>query len=352
MALSFAKRIVGYGCWTLHADKEWGKFGTVTNNLTLLTFLRTLYKKVNHIKVILFRNPKLEVPDDRVIPLYRDGTINQALIDNLKSLVDEAAKQGFWVQICIWHHHAIADPNEYPESAPTILAPKWELEAGPRLAAYYAPSAARQAAFAEQRKLFERIGRDFGGYDNVIFELGNEMRIWDSDHKPAPNQNELDPAKVGDELNLKAWLANHLQALRASAPGPIRVCTSTGIDNEYTLFKPANGLNVDYFDFHAGEWGMFGFKGTGYPAGIRGCRDNAAVYKPGGKVLINADGLFHGQTLASSAEFASYMEFWASEAFQKGVSFVTKGWYPPKVPNISKPMLDALERAANAVPDA
>jgi hypothetical protein len=33
------------------------------------------------------------------------------------------------------------------------------------------------------------------------------------------------------------------------------------------------------------------------------------------------------------------------------VSFVTKGYYPPGVANISRPMLDALEHAANAIPE-
>jgi hypothetical protein len=45
------------------------------------------------------------------------------------------------------------------------------------------------------------------------------------------------------------------------------------------------------------------------------------------------------------------MELWAREAFQKGVSFVTKGYYPPGVADISRPMLNVLERVANSIPD-
>ena len=344
MALSFAKRIVGYGCWNLHFDRERGASGA-TGNKTLLTHLRSLYQKINHIKLIIFRKSTVEVPQDRVIPLYRhDGTINQALIDNLRRVVEEARLLDFWVQICIWHHHAIADPDEYPENAPGVLAPNWNATVAGRLQDYYAPSAGRQAAFAEHRRLFQRIGAEFGGYDNVLFELGNELRIWE----PVDT-----PGKAGDERNLKSWLADKLQTLRASVPGPIRVCTSTGIGNEYAMFKPPGGLPVDFFDFHSGQWKMTNKTGTDYPAGIRGCRDNAQTYKPGAKVLINTDGLFGpAETLANSANFAQYMELWAREAFQKGVSFVTKGYYPPGVADISKPMLNALERAANSVPDA
>jgi hypothetical protein len=353
MALSFAKRIVGYGCWNLHFDRELGKFGSVTNNQTLLTFLRSLYQKINHIKVILFRNTAADkLTSDRAIPLYRhDATINQVLIDNLKHLIDEANLKGFWVQICIWHHQALTDPGEYPENAPGVLAPDWSEPSIPgRLQKYYMPSASRQAAFAEHRKLFDRIGREFGGYDNVIFELGNELRIW-----PTVDTS----GKAGDERNLKAWLTGNLEALRAAAsPRPIRVCTSSGIANEYILFKPPGGLDVDYYDFHSGQWGMTDANGnpdrnsTKYPAGIRGCRDNAATYKPGAKVLINTDGLFRStDTVENSGAFAQLMQNWVGEAFQKGVSFVTKGFYPPGVSNISKPMLDALEHAANSIPE-
>jgi len=264
------------------------------------------------------------------------------------------------VQICIWHYHALAVQSEYPENAPGVLAPDWGEPSVPgRLQKYFMPSASRQAAFAEARRLFERIGRDFGGYDNVIFELGNEMRIWNDDR--LPNSDQLDPGRAGDERNLKAWLAGNLQALRAAAPRPIRVCTSSGIDNEYVFFKPSSGgLDVDYYDFHSGQWGMTDGSrqrnpdktSTKYPAGIRGCIDNAAVYKPGAKVLIDTDGLFGPEELATSATFAQYMELWAREAFQKGVSFVTKGYYPPGVPDISRPMLNVLERVANSIPDA
>lgn len=359
MALSFDKRIVGYGCYNLHFDRGRGA-SPATGGQTLLTYLRSLYKKINHIKLIVFRNAKAEVPADHVIQLYRaDGSINQEWIDNLRRVVEEARDHDFWVQICIWHYHALKykDLSEYPDHAPGVLAPNWDLALEKRLAAYYAPSASRQAAFAEHKLLFERIGREFGGYDNVIFELGNEMRIYDDDR--LDGADTLDPAKAGDERNLKAWLAANLQALRAAAPRPIRVCTSTGIDNEYIFFKQPGGLAVDFFDFHSGEWGMTDDtrarrpdkNSTKYPAGIRGCRDNAAVYKPGGKVLINTDGLFNGEELDTSAAFAQLMELWAREAFQKGVSFVTKGYYPPGVPDISRPMLNVLERVANSIPE-
>src|ERR1044071_4274787 len=367
MALDFAKRIVGYGCYNLHFDRGLGAC-PATGGKPLLTYIRSLYKKVNHIKVIIFRNAMAGgVVPDRAVQLYRQGgTINQELIDNLRALVEEARRlePQFWVQICIWHYHALKykDLSEYPEHAPVVLAPNWDLGLEDRLAAYYAPSASRQAAFAEHKRLFERIGREFGGYDNVIFELGNEMRIRDDDRQLPipPNPGQLDPNKAGDERNLKAWLATNLQALRNAAPGPIRVCTSTGIDNEYIFFKAPGGLAVDFFDFHSGEWGMTDDtvarhsdrNSTKYPAGIRGCRDNAAVYKPGGKVLINTDGLFRStDSVENSGEFAQLMQNWVGEAFQKGVSFVTNGFYPPKASGVSRPMLDALEHAANSIPE-
>ena len=340
MALSFSKRIVGYGAWNLHFDSQLGAT-TATDNLTFLSYLRALgYLKVNHVKIILFRKSTIEgLPANRSVPFYKpDGTINQALIDNTKRLVDEATAKGFWVQICIWHHQALTDRAEYPENAPAVLAPDWSIDrTGERLAKYYAPSAGRQAAFAEHRKLFHRIGAEFGGYPNVLFELGNELRVYNFD--------------TDDERNLRAWLEMNLNELRSAAPGPIRVCTSTGKDNEYRMFKQTPGLDVDYYDFHAGQWNMSDKFDNDYPIGIRQSRERVQVYKPGAKLLINDDGLFGGETFETSATFAQYMEKWATEAFRKGESFITKGYYPPGVA-ISRPMLDALERAANAVPES
>jgi hypothetical protein len=347
MSLSFSKRIVGYGAWNLHFDRLLGATAA-TNNLTFLSYLRSLgYHQINHIKVVLFRNSTIEgLPADRALTLYRrDGTINQALIDNLKRLVNEAAAKGFWVQLCIWHHHAIAreDRSEYPENAPGVLAPDWSIARdGDRLAKYYAPSASRQAAFEEHRKLFRKIGAEFGAYSNVLFELGNELRVWQS-HGTAE--------QWGDERNLRGWLAMMADALRSAAPNPIRVGVSTGIENEHPMFNPPVGLNVDFYDFHAGQWNMSNKYDNDYPIGMRQSRERVQNYKPGAKLLIDTDGLFGGESLSTSATFAQYMEKWAAEAFRRGESFITKGYYPPGVA-ISRPMLDALERAARAVSDA
>ena len=346
MALSFEKRIVGYGAWNLHFDKLLGATAA-TDNLTFLSYLRALnYFKVNHIKVVLFRKSTIEgLPAARALTLYKpDGTINQLLIDNLKRLIDEAARTGFWVQICIWHHHAIAaeDKSEYPENAPAVLAPDWSIARdGDRLAKYYAPSASRQAAFAEHKKLFRRVGVEFGGYDNVLFELGNELRVWNS--HPSDDQ-------IGDERNLRGWLSMMLTELRAGATRPIRVCCSTGISNEYFLFKQPTGLAVDYYDFHAGQWNMDNKFDNDYPQGMRQSRERVQLYRPGAKLLIDTDGLFGGETFQTSHTFAQYMEKWATEAFRRGESFITKGYYPPGV-SISRPMLDALELASRAVPE-
>lgn len=346
MSLSFDKRIIGYGAWNLHFDKLLGAT-PATDNLTFLSYLRALnYFKVNHIKIVLFRKATVEgLPADRALTLYKaDGTINQALIDNVKRLVSEAAAKGFWVQICVWHHHAIAteDQSEYPEHTPAVLAPDWSIAGdGQRLAKYYAPSASRQAAFAEHRKLFNRAGAEFGGFPNVIFELGNELRVW--------NALSTD-AQLGDERNLRSWLTSMLDTLRAAAPAPIRVCSSTGIDNEYLMFKQTPGLDVDFYDFHAGQWNMSDKFDDDYPIGIRQSRERVQVYRPGAKLLIDDDGLFHNESFGTSPAFAQLMEKWATEAFRRGESFMTKGYYPPGV-SISRPMLDALERAATAVPE-
>lgn len=344
MAMSFARRIIGYGAWNLHFDKTLGA-DAGSDDLPFLSYLRAWgYYKINHIKVVLFRNSTIEgLPAARALTLYRpDGTINQALIDNLKRLVAEAAAKGFWVQICIWHHHAIADKDEYPENAPAVLAPDWTITSdGERLAKYYGPLPSRQPAFNEHKKLFRRIGGEFGGYSNVIFELGNELRVW---------MNPAGADRQRDERNLRSWLASMLDALRTSAPGPIRVCTSTGINNESLLFTPPAGLPMDFYDFHAGQWGMADKFDADYPAGIGQSRGRVRSYKPGAKLLIDADGLFHNESFATSGAFADLMEKWAMEAFRRGESFITKGYYPPGVA-ISRPMLDALERASNAYPE-
>jgi len=345
MALDFNKRIIGYGAWNLHFDKDLGA-EPASDGLTFLSYLRAWgYYKVNHIKVVLFRKSTAEgLPEGRARTLYKpDGTINQVLIDNLKRLVNEAAANGFWVQICIWHHHAIAteDRSEYPENAPAILAPNWgQPNDGLRLRMYYSP-VGREAVFAEHRKLFRKIGAEFGSYSNVIFELGNELRVWQS--------SAGDEGKMVDERNLRSWLQSMLAELRGAAPNPIRVCCSTGIDNENLMFRPG-ALAVDFFDFHAGQWNMSDKFDNDYPIGIRQSRERVQGYKAGAKLLIDADGLFGGESFQTSGTFAQYMERWATEAFRRGESFITKGYYPPAIA-ISRPMLDSLERASNAVPE-
>jgi hypothetical protein len=350
MALSFDQPIIGYGAWNLHFDPMLGA-SSFTDGLNFPRYLRALnYFKVNHIKVVLFRKSTAEgLPAGK--PLYLPGGgINQALIDNLKFLVTEAAATGFWVQICIWHHHAIAkDGSEYPENAPGVLAPNWSLTGGARLSKYYAPTADRKPAFAEHKKLFRRIGSEFGQYENVIFELGNELRVWET--------LGGDPARVQDERNLKSWVASMLTELRAAAaPKTIRTCLSTAIPNEAIMFGEAPGLDVDFFDFHAGQWKMTKREDTTYPQGITQSRNRVNGYKSGAKLLIDADGLFGPETFQTSFDFSLFLQKWATEALKLRVgpggtsyreSFVTKGYYPPGL-NISWPMLDALELAARA----
>src|SRR6185503_6393435 len=73
----------------------------------------------------------------RTQPLFRRSAtpeLNSGFLENVLRLVRVAKTHNFWVQVCIFHHHAIAQNSrgtyEDPENVPALLDPKNEQTMG------------------------------------------------------------------------------------------------------------------------------------------------------------------------------------------------------------------------------
>jgi len=173
------KPLIGYGAYNLCFDSMLGRFDA--DGPTFFAQLRRGKWPVNLCKVIVFRNPEREgLTADRALPPYVDGAVSQAFLDNLQALVDDAAQQDppFFVQVCIFHHHAVKYEDEAPAavSLPPDLVPDYRsARLGNRLLDWFNPGPSTRLEL--QKELVRMVGNALLGRDNVIWELVNEVRI-------------------------------------------------------------------------------------------------------------------------------------------------------------------------------
>jgi hypothetical protein len=322
MPTQVPRRLIGYGAYNLCFDSQLGKTSSDPRNF--FDVLSGGGWPVNLVKVICFRKSVIEgLPLDRAVSLYRpDRTINPAFLDNLVKLVDYAATKKFFVQVCIFHYHAVKDPNESPENIPGELQPNFSAPLCSRLQTFF--TASSNAVTHKQKELVGQLGQRLAGRWNVIWELANEVR--------------MDGAGCTDEdnRNLVAWLSHMRDALTQSAGSDINVGTSTGIANEQVTGR---NLPVTFFDFHSGQWSATG----DYRFGIRTAKERAASYNPGAFLIINDDGVHDEQRTEAN------ITNWAGTAFQRGLHYASKATYPPGQA-FSTHTLNALKHANDLNP--
>src|SRR5207237_411928 len=171
--------------------------------------------------------------------------INPAFLHNLAALVDEAQKHQFWVQVCLFHEQAIelvdrsGAPAEFPEDAPLALNPFQDKDRKTqcqRLIEFFSPEASERLEL--QKELVRYVAGNLKGKPNVIWEMGNELRIQKALNEPCSDQDvQTANCKLAEWLNLM-WV----DLTHTSGPVPLDFEVSTGVKNEATLFSYANRL--------------------------------------------------------------------------------------------------------------
>lgn len=348
MPPALPRRLVGYGAYNLCFDKLHGR---ITDNPADPDFFASIRQRapfVNLVKVIVYRKSGIEgLKASRRLPLYTPAReINDAFVENLRALVDRAASLSpmFFVQVCIFSYHSVADldelpkehpndppkynpiPKEQPENVPYALVPPPPptVIIHPIDYARWWFSPGTDARTNAQRDVVARVGEALAGRPNVIWEIGNELRI------------KEDAQALTDHRVLAQWTKQMYDKLVARTGTDINVTCSTGISNELVM---ANNVPLNVYDYHSGQWDV-----GRYYTGIPRARQRAAGYNPNAPLIINDDGVPR-DTPRNRPNVAG----WAKTAFQNGLHYSTKASYPP-AEDYSQQQIDGLRDAVTAVP--
>ena len=371
--LMFPPRFVGYGAYNLCFDSQLGK--TSSTGKDFFQYIHERWPAINLVRVICFRKATVEglppvtydsagVPNGRTQPLFkRDKTLNPKFLDNLLALVQRAKEFDFWVQVCLFHVHAVkafSDGSfEEPENVPKILDPK---DAGmgsnncQRLTNFFniGDTAVAKERFKLQTGIVYAIASKLRWETNVLFEIANEVRIQGCSAADNSARN----------CKIVPWLNSLSESILSAIFWDHEPdCTSTGIENEAVTFsrqRPVQGCSEprfipSYYDFHAGQWKASDDVNT-YTAGIEAAKQRVLAYRgapadsPRASLIINDDGLnWDENTVEEKKANAARIKKWATVAFQKGLSYASKQQYPPAEP-FDTYALNALQAAHNAAP--
>lgn len=361
--LIFPQRFIGYGAYNLAFDNKLG----LKDGETFLQYVKRKAPAVNLVKVICFRRATAEgllpatydangVPNGRTQPLFKkDMTINEGFLNNLLSLVQKAKPLGIWVQVCIFHEHAIkADSNgnfEEPENVPPILDPKRMGQNNcERLTNFF--NIVDPNRLKQQADLARIIAGKLRMETNVLFEIVNEVRI----------QGCSADANSAGDCKTVPWLNAISEAMLSAIFWDFLPDGTSGIrTNEeifFSLKRPANGCSEQrfqptFFDFHAGQWGA-SETNDNYIAAMESAKNRVLTnYMPMGStkafLIINDDGMdWDQETPQQKIDHARLIKKWATLAFQKGLHYSSKQQYPPGQP-WDDDALGALQQAASNV---
>lgn len=355
MATPFPRRLVGYGAYNLCFDRLLGKTQDSPYAPDFFAAIRAKnYQRINLVRVICFRHSQKEGhPAGRATPLYlQQGSqwppapykvvVNPAFLGNLSTLARRASETGFWLQISIFHYHAITGLTgnpvpEFPELVPDEL--KVDAAASPceRLKSFFDP--ANAARVARQKELVAAVVGATKSYGNVFYEIGNELRL------DGPGCTPADNCKLAEWMNI---MRGEIYRVFNYVNVP-HVGTSTGSHgsgqaaNEEEIFAACpRKLVPNYFDFHFGQWQGANVSASMDAAAAR-ARDylNAASTPP---LIINDDGARDLRTLPN-------VTAWAKTAFQKKFHYASKQPYPNgSGANFDLNVLAALDDAAATTP--
>lgn len=363
MAQPLPRRLVGYGAYNLCFDKLLGRRQHATDPDFFKTIRHELkLGKINLVRVICFRNSQKEdLPANRAIPLFaRTPTtpsqivVNPAFLQNLEDLVESAQESNFWVQVSIFHYHAIATPDgnpqpgqplkpEVPELLPPVLIPNREVSACQRLKTFFHPSPAAPAQLARQKQLVAAIVGRLKGRPKVIYEIGNELRM-------------ANGCTAADTCQLAEWM-NVIKTEILRVDPTAHVGTSTGkqgpgvSDNEEEIFRTcAMKLVPNYFDFHSGEWVSDDLTDLQITEAVQRAKTYLGITTVP-PLIIDDDGV------RDANRTLGRVDTWSRAAFGQGLHYATKQTYPNggrdedgRILDFNKPIIKALNLAAATTP--
>ena len=357
MAVSLPARLTGYGAYNLCFDKYLGRKTSNPADPDFFAAIRQKgFNRINLVKVICFRNAQKEnLPLDRAVPIYirrqapppyPQVIVNPAFLDNLSALGTSAAQHNFWVQVCIFHQQAISTPyaapgkeQELPKEVPPELAQDGNATACARLKKFFNPRPANPEQLARQKELVNMIVTRLKNAPNVLFELGNELRIEGGD------------CQRSDNCLLAEWLNIMGNEVIKVVGQTNKIGTSTGCYavpptpkcNEVDVFSACQKhFFPGFFDFHHGQW----YSETDLAGAIRQAKTmRADVYKENipTPLIINDDG-------ADGTLRKNNVETWAKTTFglKLGLHYSSKQPYPNggTIDDFDPAALAALDRAA------
>ncbi|HEV7646289.1 MAG TPA: hypothetical protein VGO50_20310 [Pyrinomonadaceae bacterium] len=325
MPFQLPARLIGFNAFGLASDNRLG--ATNSDKRNFFQYLDEENYPFNLVKVVIFSNGLNEVTPDRFVPLYQqDKTINQAFLENLSTLADEAHKKNFLVQVCLFHYHAIQDQGQAPPHNPFGI----NYEAGgvalrKRLRDFFTP-AGGDPNKTLQKQLITAVGNKLKKKPNIIWELCNEVRM-DGALVPA----NTPPTQVQDNWNLTTWMQQTENFLKQTVGSDIHVCTSSGTLAQNEKITCEN-VPTTHFDFHFGQWNEDG----NYRQFIKYAKERAAAYAPGHLLVCNDDGAKEVNENTPTHEWFERTEGnlknWAGTAFEMGLGYMLKATYPAKLP--------------------
>ncbi|MBV8516149.1 MAG: cellulase family glycosylhydrolase [Acidobacteria bacterium] len=309
--MTLPRRFIAYGAYNLANDRNLGAVGG-GDTRNYFQYIADGGWPINLVRVWVFRRSTADtLPPDRAIHLYQpDHTINPTYLDNLELLVKLAAAKGFWVQVCLFNYHVCKFPEEVPEDCPPELLPAYGTGTTlcGRLQTFFQPS--QNATTHKQKELIAAVGNRLKTKTNVLWEIGNELR--------------MDGGGCGDvdNQNLVAWIQIMKDALVNVVGASPLITTSTGVTNESMTLR---NIPFSFFDFHAGQWGIDSSpQSRDLQENILDAKRRAATYNPNAFLIINDDGVGDADRTPGA------VGAWASKAFSLGLHYSTKSTYPPQ----------------------
>jgi hypothetical protein len=226
-------QFTGYGAYCMSFEKDPGNTGLFTN------FFRDIAAYgVNLHRTFVFINEDYENKTPANLQrLLLDGdgkttSPDQNYLANLERMVVAAKASGVVIEVCLFIHHAVVyAPNATPPKPVAVPgnSPYERYRAFFNKASLFLPM---------QGNLIDGVVRRLLPHWNVIYEIGNELRV------PTP----VLPAY--GEQQLKDWIDWAATRIRASDTGHL-ISTSCGIENE----APINQLQrIQFCTFHQGQW--------------------------------------------------------------------------------------------------
>ncbi len=242
--------LTGYGAYTLSFWKK-----AVTSEPDLFDgFFRDISAprgtgakpSANLHRTMLFHRENHEgIPDAHLEPLLTPSlALSNLYKNNLIRFVNVAATYGVFVQVCLFSYHGVTGIGVNQVGPPKYFTFPPDSDALTRFRTFFRVGTPAQAPYqAFQTALIDTVAQALRNAPNVIWEVGNELRI------PGPEASAYNNSHLTAWID---WVARRIrQNLSTTTPQLISTSTGTFAQNE----QPVNQLqSLDHACFHLGQW--------------------------------------------------------------------------------------------------